>query len=437
MQSTKMERYQIMIRDTESGGEMKRFVLSMWIVFAMATASGCSSESQGEKGTDTFSGTDGDTDADTDTDTDTDSDGDTDTDTDVDTDTDSDSDTDTDTDSDTDTDGDTDTSTTSGLWLETRDNKIYYSDGTVFRGRGANIHDTRGCNACTWSEPRVEEVKRRIDALVDDWGANFMRLLSESYGSADGRVHWAGPLEDPDYLQDLVDIVHYIGTKPGVYALVSVWIHPDLDSMGWPTEDLIPVWEALAGALLDQPHVLFGICNEPQSNYDGSDDAEVWDRMNRVVEAIRAVESANGSPSHIIAVQGTRAWARHLEYYVDHPITAGGGENIAYETHSYLKESEFQRVWIDPSATLPVIIGEFGPADLGGGSTMTIDETITMMDEAEVRDITWTAWTFHQRCSPDLLVDQTGSGCGAGMDLEPTEWGTVIKNRLAEPWKTQ
>jgi hypothetical protein len=60
-----------------------------------------------------------------------------------------------------------------------------------------------------------------------------------------------------------------------------------------------------------------------------------------------------------------------------------------------------------------------------------------MMDEAELRDITWSAWTFHQRCSPDLLVDQTGAGCGAGMELEPTDWGNVIKARLAEPWKTQ
>ena len=32
-------------------------------------------------------------------------------------------------------------------------------------------------------------------------------------------------------------------------------------------------------------------------------------------------------------LQGTRAWARAIEYYVAHPITAGGGQNVVYETH--------------------------------------------------------------------------------------------------------
>lgn len=332
----------------------------------------------------------------------------------------------------TDTTGSTDTWVPSDGWLQVQGNKIYHSDNTVFRGRGANIHDTRGCNACTWFEPEVDEVKRRIDALVDDWGANFMRLALESYPSAGGRVHWDGPLEDAGYLRDIVETVDHIGTKPGVYVLVSIWHHKSLDGMGWPTESTIPVWEALAEEFVDQSHVMFGVCNEPQSNADGALDADVWERMNGVVAAIRAVEAAHGSERHIITVQGTRSWSRHLGYYVDHPITAGGGVNIAYETHPYMSPSGFGENWIAPSATLPVIIGEFGPVD------MTVADTIVMMDEAEPRDISWLAWTFHQRCPPSLLVDHTGNGCGFDMELTPTsDWGVVIKDRLAMPWKTQ
>jgi endoglucanase len=242
-------------------------------------------------------------------------------------------------------------------------------------------------------------------------------------------LHWAGPLDDADYLQDIVEIVEYIETKPGVYVLVSLWTHPSLDDMGWPTQATIPVWEALTEALVDKPHVMFGVCNEPQSNFDGSLDADVWDRMTMLVEAIRAVEAAHGDNRHIITVQGTRAWARHLGYYVDHPITAGGGVNIAYETHSYMPPSDFEENWIAPSATLPVIIGEFGPFE------MTVDDTVVMMDEAESRDIPWLAWTFHQRCPPNLLVDHEGNGCGFDMELTPTDdWGVTIRDRLAEPW---
>src|SRR5690606_26028143 len=102
----------------------------------------------------------------------------------------------------------------------------YADSGEAFRGRGANIHETRSCNACTWTDPNLDEVKRRIDALVDDWGANFMRLLLESYDTSEGRAHFASPAEDAAYLGEIVEIVDYIGTKPGVYVLVSLWIDP-------------------------------------------------------------------------------------------------------------------------------------------------------------------------------------------------------------------
>lgn len=341
---------------------------------------------------------------------------------------------DTDTDSGSPADSDTGTggAVTVTDWLHTEGNRILHEDGTPFRGRGADIHDTRSCWACAYSEPNVDEVKRRVDALVDDWGANLMRLVLESYELDEWMVHGDGVLEDAAYLEDIVDIVTHIGTKPGVYVLVTLWVDKHTDDMGWPTEGTYEEWAGLSERLLEFPHVMFGIVNEPQSNYDGTQDAEVWERMNTAVETIRGVEAASGSPKHLIAVQGTRAWARHLEYYVDHPIAAGDGENVVYETHSYIHADEFEEIWIGPSATLPVIIGEFGPTDY-----MTLEETSLMMDEAEKRDIPWMAWTFHQRCPPSLLVDHDGSGCGVDMALTPSEWGTVIQDRLATPWLTQ
>jgi endoglucanase len=295
------------------------------------------------------------------------------------------------------------------------------------------MHETRSCDACSWTPPDVDEVKRRIDLLDDGWGGNFMRLLVESYESSGGRNHYADPAQDAEYLANIVEIVDYIGQKPGVYVLVSLWIDPSFDNQGWPTDDTTGVWEVVADALVDRPHVLFGLVNEPESNFDGAQDADVWQAMNNTVQGIRDVEMARGSRQHIIAVQGTRAWSRHLGYYVDHPITAGGGTTIAYETHSYQTPGDFDEVWASPSNSLPVIIGEYGPADLGGGTEMTLEDTSLMMDEAEARDIPWLAWTFHMRCPPNLLVDNSGGGCGSGMDLAPTEWGTLIKDRLAQP----
>jgi hypothetical protein len=79
-----------------------------------------------------------------------------------------------------------------------------------------------------------------------------------------------------------------------------------------------------------------------------------------------------------------------------------------------------------PSQTLPVIIGEFGPAD----SYMSEADCTELMDQADPLQIPYTGWTFHQRCPPNLLVDHVGSGCGVGMSLDPTSWGTLLKDRL-------
>jgi len=128
-------------------------------------------------------------------------------------------------------------------------------------------------------------------------------------------------------------------------------------------------------------------------------------------------------------VQGTGAWARRLEYYVDHPIQAGGGQNVAYEIHVYNPATDFDTM-LAPAATLPVIIGEHGPSDIGN---MTLLDCETLQVLAESRDIPYLAWTFHQRCPPNL-IEETAPGCGIGMSLVPTAWGLSFQQRLAAPW---
>lgn len=325
--------------------------------------------------------------------------------------------------------GDTDDPSPDG-WLYTEGNHIYAPDGSVWHGRGANLHDTRSCDACTFFEPDVGEVLRRVDELVDVWGANFIRLDLESYSDGGGRLHWQSIHDDPAYLADLHTIVDHIATKPGVYVLMSLWIDPGHSEMGWPTAATQDTWRLLASEFADQPRALFGLVNEPEYNFDGALDPEVWQAMDDTVAAIREVEDQLGTPHHVVTVQGTGGWARRLDYYVTHPITAGGGDNVAYEVHVYDPASTFQSGWVEPAATLPVVIGEFGDAE----GYMTLDDVAALFDEAESLEIPYLAWTFHMRCSPNLLVDHSGGACGEGMPLEPTTFGTVLQDRLAQPY---
>jgi hypothetical protein len=89
----------------------------------------------------------------------------------------------------------------------------------------------------------------------------------------------------------------------------------------------------------------------------------------------------------------------------------------------YDAASDFNALFEVPGQTLPVIIGEFGEQDADA-----------LMQRAEAAEIPYLAWSFHGRCPPNLLVDNSGGGCGVGMDLVPTAFGQKLKTRLATPW---
>jgi hypothetical protein len=65
---------------------------------------------------------------------------------------------------------------------------------------------------------------------------------------------------------------------------------------------------------------------------------------------------------------------------------------------------------------------------------MSEADASALQQAAEQMEIPHLAWTFHMRCSPNLLVDNSGGGCGRGMPLQPTSWGKLVKDRFAMPW---
>jgi hypothetical protein len=237
----------------------------------------------------------------------------------------------------------------------------------------------------------------------------------------EGRTHYDTFLVDPGYLANIKMIVDHIATYPGVYVMISLWEDPTFTQLGWPTTDTANAWKMLAAQFDHQPHVLFGVCNEPQHNFDGAQDAQVYGAM---LESINAIRNAERGPNHLIAVQGTRAWARRLDYYVAHPIPLS---NIIYETHVYDPVGEFETLFVGPSQSLPVIIGEYGPAS----GFMTLLETAELQRQAVAHEIPSLAWTFHMRCPPNLLQDHSAGGCGEGMPLLPTPWGTQLRAHLS------
>ncbi len=332
--------------------------------------------------------------------------------------------------------GTTGTTGSSG-WLHTSEDDILTENDELFHGRGANLHDTRSCDACSGLPPDPEGLMAWADELIDNWHANLIRFNLWSFADDGGfRVQWRSIVDDAEYYQDVQTVVNHMTSKPGVYVMVTLFLDPSMVPDGqkhgtWPTEDTLPVYEMLAEAFVNNPQVLFGLMNEPHD--DESENAALANIFQKAIQTIRGVEDAHGTPQHIIVAQASQRWARDLSYWIEHPL----GENIAYEVHVYNPASDFDDLVVKPSAQLPMLIGEFGYHQY-----MTIADTKTLMQVAEENDVPWIAWNFHQRCDPNLLADEGGNGYdGCGFEgagtvytWPTTEWGDAVKERLAMPW---
>ncbi len=314
-------------------------------------------------------------------------------------------------------------------WLQTSGNG-FLLDGEPWAGRGANFHDTRYCGSCAFrdaDDDLLEETQARADLLIDTWGVDFVRLNLESHVEEPGKnaVHWEGILDDEAYLEDLMALVAHIGTHEGVFVEVVPTIEATTDDRGWPTDATVEVVELLAEAFVDAPHVLFGLGHQLTS--DGEDEA-LWEQLNTMAEAIRAVEDHHGTPHHVIVAPGTDRSSSLLDHYLDHPLEAGDGTDIAYEVHVIDGPDLYAERVFDPAETLPVLIGFLGPDPHGAAGTSTADDNAILMSLAHGAGIPYAAWTFHWDCGdPNLLHDDIGNSCGMGAELTPSsEWGEVF-----------
>jgi hypothetical protein len=346
---------------------------------------------------------------------------------------------------------------------------IYKQDGTLWMGRGAVITDTRGCDSCTMQDSNPTEAMRRIDYLVDVQHVTFIRLMLMSFSSptqfgyyAD-RKSWESVLFDDSYMQATKQIIDYIGTKPNVYVLLTLWrdqsfgdhLMPTLDSATAPGTqcDALQaqhvattscVWRKLATVFKDYPYVMYGLTDEYGGNYEGSVDGPLWNVYNALTQVVRNVEAEQKSPSHIVAVQATRKWARSLEYYANtdshgkviswHPILAGRGENVVYEAHPYGDTTQYRGWFYKANRFLPVIIGEMGPAFADSYNPATdpmtdqqLASTKALIHHCEGAHLPYLAWALASRCGSMSMTQEDNNHLCDGLapqSFSLLPWGT-------------
>jgi hypothetical protein len=308
--------------------------------------------------------------------------------------------------------------------LRTVGNRVVDARGHTVVLRGFTRSGLEGTAA---DPPTAEDI-----AHAKGWGANVIRLpLGEQFLLTSSCNYESGYLAEIDNAVDLV-------TRLGMVALLDLHTNSltNCGSYGQqPMADYpgsISFWKELAGRYQHNPLVAFDLYNEP---HDISDD--VWRSggsvtwhgtrftaagMQQMYDAVRSTGARN-----LVIVTGN-GWGNRW------PATAPlPGYNIVYGAHAYTCQvspppdcanpapydpSQFFQWWVEPGASVPVAVTEFGWPDPSDGRYLT-----AVINFARAQGWGWTVYTWGDaNWGPFSLL----ATAGRGRAYEPQPTGEAV-----------
>ncbi|MFH1496718.1 MAG: cellulase family glycosylhydrolase [Verrucomicrobiota bacterium] len=293
-----------------------------------------------------------------------------------------------------------------------------------------------------WSV-KGESVDRSIVTAIQDWNANVIRLPVKG-------AHWFGKGTKHNTQKDggaayraTVDKAIMLAANRGAYVVL------DLHHYRAPRPEDVDFWKDAAARYKDHPAVLFDLLNEPhgipwetwqkggfveEKKKAGDEDAflsEAEKRENKrgfdspgmqgLLDAARSTGAKN------VVVVGGLDYAYSLTGVLEgHALTDHAGNGIMYATHIYPWKKGWQKRFLDVAAKYPILVGEVG----GDAKKMTwlpanhqenVDTWApAMIGVIQKHRLNWTAWCFHPKASPRMLLD---------WDYTPTPfWGQLAKD---------
>jgi enterochelin esterase family protein len=315
---------------------------------------------------------------------------------------------------------------------------------------GARVQDDagqrvrlRGVNAASleWSSDGEGHILRTVETAVKDWRANVVRLpLSQDRWFGKAPEQTDGGTAYRALVRKVVDAC----ADRGAYVILDLhWSGrgewgKDIGQHKLPDENSVAFWKDAAAAYKDHPAVLFGLYNEPHdvswdtwlnggdvTEQERKDNAEKTYRgvgMRRLLDTVRATGAKN------VVVVGGLDWSYDFSGILDNRRLADPqGRGVIYDNHAYPFKGETVEKWVarmeKATATLPVLVGEFG-SDPKGGAGLSGEEWVrAVLAALKGHDWDWTAWDLHPAAGPTLISD---------WDYTPTpHFGVWVKQALA------
>lgn len=226
--------------------------------------------------------------------------------------------------------------------------------------------------------------------LSKDWGANLFRIAM--YTDENGGYCTDG---DKEKLKALVtDGVEY-AKQADMYVIVDWHILHDSNPLTHKAEAL-QFFREMTEKLKGEKHVLYEICNEPNSGCSWED---IKTYANEVIPVIR-----ENAPEAVILV-GTPTWSQEIEKPQNDPIT--GYDNIMYTLHFYAathKEDLRSKMVSAVEAGTPVFVSEYGLCDASGNGGNDLGQAQSWIDTMDQHGISYAVWSFCNKEETSALI---------------------------------
>lgn len=229
-----------------------------------------------------------------------------------------------------------------------------------------------------------------VTQLSKDWGSNLFRIAM--YTDENGGYCTDG---DKEKLKTLVtDGVEY-AKQADMYVIVDWHILHDSNPLTHKAEAL-QFFKEMTEKLKGEKHVLYEICNEPNSGCSWED---IKTYANEVIPVIR-----ENAPEAVILV-GTPTWSQEIEKPQNDPIT--GYDNIMYTLHFYAathKEDLRSKMVSAVEAGTPVFVSEYGLCDASGNGGNDLGQAQSWIDTMDQHGISYAVWSFCNKEETSALI---------------------------------
>lgn len=261
-----------------------------------------------------------------------------------------------------------------------------------------------------------------VDALVDDWGINVLRIASYAENQVANK--------DWEWRKEFIDTLVNLCEKKGIYCIID-W-HILRQGTGDPwflIDEAKEFFEYMSKKYAGKAHVMYEICNEPNTQDDAVYSS--WARIKSYAQEIIDVIVQN-DPSSIIIV-GTPEWSQRVLPAAYSPLDY---PNAMYALHFYAasswhKDELREKATMAVEKNLPIFVSEFGTCGDGGSGDINVEETVKWLKLMNDNNISWVNWNFADKAESSCLLKP--NSCEEQNWDNYTESGRIIKWALSDP----